>query len=141
MKTYKTLIKLAKQETDKLRRIMADMDNQVVQLDALSDRLDEQLQYEMDNAVKHPEMGGFFGNFSKHIQVRKEKLAKEKATLLAEMDKLRDAIAERFAEQKKYEIILERKIEVQKKKVEKREGEMLDEVAQQLYERGKREER
>lgn len=109
------------------------------ELEALSTRLDQQLQDEMDNAYQHIEMRGFFGNFADRIRRRKLQIAEDCKELEHQIQELRDRITDAFAEQKKFEILAERR-ELEAKKAEaKAETNQMDEIAGQAAARRKEE--
>ncbi len=137
MKGLLTLIKLSKRSLDELRRKMVSLENQKAQLLQASARLKQELQDEIVMASRTPEMGGFFGGFSKRIQKRQLDIADEVDKLDKQMEKLNLEIVEAFSELKKYEIALDQAKQREKDKVEKRENLMLDEIAEQQYHRRK----
>src|SRR5689334_20182006 len=107
MKGLSTLIKLHKRTLDELRRRMASLENQKVQLLQASANLHKELELEIHQAKKQAELSGFFGGFAKRIQKRQEEIAGEVRSLDQQMAKLNNEIAEAYGEVKKFEIAQE----------------------------------
>ena len=139
MKGLNTLIKLAKRTLDELRRKMVAFESQKAQLQQLSARLQQELEHEIEMASKQPEMGSFFGGFSKRIQKRQEEIAAEVKKIDNEINALRDKITEAFGEQKKYEIALENSKARAKEAQNRKDTLMLDEIASQQHQRKEKE--
>ena len=134
MKGLNTLIKLHKRTLDELRRKMAALENQKIQLLQASARLDEELASEIKTASKTPELGQFFGGFSNRIKNRQLDIAREVAKLDKQIEALNSEIRDAFSELKKFEIALENA----KLKLKAAQERMLtiemDEIAQQKTE-------
>lgn len=130
-----TLIKLSKRALDELRRKLGSLENQKAQLQQAIVNLRQEVERELQAAMRQPEMGQFFGEYSKRARARQADLEKEIARLDKEMDTLRDTIAAAFAEQKKYEIALENHKRREKEEQQRRENEIMDEIAGQQHQR------
>lgn len=135
MKGLKTLIKLNKRALDDLRRQMNMLENQKAQLLQLSAKLREDLINEMKLASKTPEMGNFFGDFSKRMQARQAEIASEVRSLERQMDELNIKISEAFSELKKFEIALENAKRRADEAQARRETLQMDEIAEQQHRR------
>jgi len=70
-----TLIKLAKKRLDDLRREMASLENQKMQLLQLTKKLKDELAEEIKLGSQRPDMGRFFGQYAKRMQKRMEDVA------------------------------------------------------------------
>lgn len=133
MKGIKTLITLQKREIDALKkRQMVLLDRK----DALQKR-DQMLIDELENEVKlaHElgELRGFFGDYSEMVKKKRQVVWTEIARVDAKLEELTDEIALAFSELKKYEIALEMFLEREKKKREKIEMELMDEIAARKF--------
>lgn len=139
MKGLTTLIKLHKRTLDELRRQMVSLENQKAQLLQLSAKLKEELSAEIKMASRNPEMGQFFGDFSKRMQLRQEDIGMEVASLDKQMAKLNAEIFEAFSELKKYEVALEQAKQREKAEADRRETIAMDDIAQQQFRRTRKE--
>lgn len=139
MKGLNTLIKLHKRRLDGLRRRMAALENQKAQLEALIQRLQDELAREIVLAGKTPEMGNFFGDFAKRIRTRQEQVTKEIAEVEKKIIALKDEIAVEFGEMKKFEIALENAKRREREAANRKETILLDEIASQQFGRRKKE--
>lgn len=139
MKGLDTLIKLHKRKLDELRRQVVSLETQKAQLLALSAKIQQELENEIDLAGKQPEMGKFFGDFAKRIKKRQENIAIEVKSLDKQMDALRQEITAEFSEQKKYEIAKENARLRDQEEANRKETNMLDEVAADQYRRKQKE--
>ncbi|NBO19333.1 MAG: hypothetical protein EBV03_08940, partial [Proteobacteria bacterium] len=135
MKGLTTLIKLSKRALDELRRKMGMLENQKSQLQQAIVNLQREVEAELQAARQRPEMGQFFGEYSKRMRQRQAQLEAEVASIELQMSNLRETIAAAFAEQKKYEIALENAKQRQKEAAQRRENEMMDEIAGQQHQR------
>jgi len=135
MKGLNTLIKLHKRSLDELRRQMVALENQKAQLLSLSAKLKDELAAEIVTASRNPEMGNFFGNFSKRIEKRQLEIAKEVAALDKQMKDLDVQIVAAFAELKKFEIALDNAKKRKQAEADRRETGEMDEIAGQQHRR------
>jgi flagellar protein FliJ len=135
MKGLATLIKLHKRTLDELRRKMGGLENQKSQLQALSARLQKELEDEIKLAAQQTDMAKFFGGFAKRIQKRQEDIATEIKSLDAQMDKLRAEIAVEFGELKKFEIAQENARKREEEELKRKDTILLDEIAAQQHRR------
>lgn len=140
LKSLKTLIRLQKRELDMLRREIVSLQTQRQQCIDATQRLDEELLAEQERAAGMPEMAVFFGSFAQAIKARQESLMMEVAKLEKQIDELAEKVAEKFGEQKKYEIIHDRKLEELAKEEQRKENAELDEISTVRYVRKSKEE-
>jgi len=135
MKGLVTLIKFHQRTLDDLRRKMAALENQKSQLLLLSAKLREELASEIKQASKNPEMGSFFGDFSKRMQKRQEEIAGEVRQLEKQMAELNIHIIEAFSELKKFEIALDNAKKRAEAEEKRKEAIQMDEIAEQQHRR------
>ena len=129
MKGLKTLIKLRKRDIDELKKRMAALEDKRDSYMQQSQKLQEDLENELQLSAELADMGNFFGDFSNHIKKKRQKIAKDVVELTGRINKLTDEIADLFGEMKKYEIAEERAMVRAKKAKEKKQQQQLDEVA------------
>jgi hypothetical protein len=139
MKGLDTLIKLHKRTLDELRRQIVVLENQKQQLLDTSQKLHEELQYEMKMAAEKPEMSGFFAGFSKRIQERQKAITQEVKKLDMVIAKLTDEARIAFGEVKKYEIAKANAEKRRQKEIARKETMVLDEIAGNQDRRKKKE--
>lgn len=135
MKGLATLIKLHKRTLDELRRKMTALESQKSQLLQLSSSLKEELVQELKLAGKSPELGNFFGDFSKRIQMRREEIAGEVRSLDKKMAALNTQIAEAYSDLKKFEIVLANAKKRAEEEQRRQETIEMDEIAGQQFRR------
>ncbi len=133
MKALKTLIRLQRRTLNELRKQLTDLERQRAQLVQASLRLSEELQQEVEFATRMPEMGNFFGNFSKRIQKRQQDIATEVRKIDVKADDVRRQIADAFSEVKKYEIALENWEREQIAQANRKETILLDDIGIQQH--------
>ncbi len=129
MKGLTTLIKLRKRDIDELKKRMAVLEDKRDSYLQQSQKLQDDLQNELDLSAELADMGNFFGDFSNHIKKKRQKIAKDVVELTARINKLTDEIADLFGEMKKYEIAEQRAALRRKKAKDKKQQQQLDEVA------------
>jgi len=135
MKGLTTLIKLHKRTLDELRRAMMSLESQKAQLLKLSVKLKDELVQEIKLASKSPELGNFFGDFSKRMQMRQEEIAGEVRSLDKQIGELNAKISEAFSELKKFEIALENAKQRAEEAERNKETIQMDEIAGQQFRR------
>jgi flagellar FliJ protein len=133
MKALKTLIRLQRRTLNELRKVLGDLERQRGQLIQASLKLSDELQQEIEFASGLPEMGNFFGNFSKRIQKRQQDIAVEVRKVDVKAEEVRKQIAEAFSETKKYEIALENWEREQLVEANRKETILLDDIGIQQY--------
>lgn len=129
MKTLTTLIRLSKRALDALRKKQVALENQKMQLQEAIKRLAAELATEQKLAEKSPEMGSFYGGFSKRIQMRQNEIRQEISRIDAQLVALSEEIMIAFSDLKKYEIALDNKKAKIKAEETRKETIAMDEVA------------
>lgn len=133
IKSFNTLIKLHKRRVDIIRREMRALEEQRLQLLALSTSLREEYEREVGIASSDAKMAAFFGAYAVRVQKRQESIALEVKKLDAAIEKKAESIREEFAEQKKYEIARTHAVRKQAELEKHRQQSRYDEVASQQY--------
>ena len=129
MKSLKTLIKLRKDEVDKRRKELSDIEARQQSLIAEFERHGKSIEIESAAAVNFPETSITFAGFLKKTLKRRDDLQKAIKLMQQVIDKKRDELQEAFGELKKLEIVLENKITEAYRAELKREQGKLDEIA------------
>ena len=129
MKSLKTLIKLAKDEVDKRRKELAEIEARQQKLMEEHANISVQIKKEGEAVKEFPECAITYAKFLQKSLKRQEDIMRTIKQLQLAADKKRQELQEAFGEQKKLEIVLERKIEEQYKAQLKHEQLQLDEIA------------
>jgi len=129
MRTLNTLIRLKKDEVDKLKKELAEMENRQQVLKDEHNMLGERLKSEAKFASEFPESLAAFAEFTKKTLKRQEDLMRTIETMQAAIDKKRDQLQDAFGEQKKFEIVLEQRELAKFEAAKKREDKLMDEIA------------
>lgn len=126
--TLDTLIRLAGAEVDTARRALQDVlaaeDKVRADLAALAD----EVAREQALVTERPELAGHFGGFMARARTRREALEAEMQDLIPRIEAARDALADAFANQKKYEIAKDNRAAADAADEKRREGLALDEL-------------
>lgn len=129
MKTLQTLIKIHKRDLDDKRRELVALEEQKAELLEFSKQMKEELAAESELASADPSMSLTFNNYRNMIKNRQATIAGILSELKVKMDSLSYAISEIYGEVKKYEIILQQKIDKKTQEEKSQENKVLDEVA------------
>lgn len=132
MKGVATLIKLEKRKIDELKREMNKLEEERAARVTEMQRLQNELQRELNTASQMNEMRQFFGNFSSAIRDKQKVVAKHILQIDEAAKVISRKISEHFSELKKYEIAQAEWVKAQKKKRALREQNELDEIGLQV---------
>lgn len=129
IETLKNLKKIAHHKVEDVQKqlgeTLAAMENLALQIAALENRIAE----EEANLGEDLDMRAHFERFEKRSRDKIKNLEDEIKTLRQHEAHLREELAEHFAEEKRYQILLERKEEEQRKARAKKSQAQLDEIA------------
>ena len=128
MKALKTLIRVQKNELDRIRKEMAPLETQRDGYIQRMEQLAADLEAEITAAAEMAEMRGFFGDFSDAIKKKQKETIARIERVESQIQKLNLALSNKFADMKKYEIAYERHLEREAKQRALREQIELDEV-------------
>ena len=134
-KSLTTLIRLQKQRTDALRRVIARLESNRQQLFKRDAALAAEMERELTIAATQTDMSGFFGNFAARIRAKREAVKAETQKLDKQLAEARDQLSEAFAEQKRYEIALENREAEAKATLERKDAQLMDEIATTQHQR------
>ncbi len=129
MKTLRTLIRLKKEDVDKLQKELAQIQERQRVLQDEHNYLTAELEREAKLATEFPEVAGAFAPFAKKTLDRQKLLMKNIQLLQQAIDKKRDELLVEFGEQKKFEIALEQQQLAEMNEAKRRENIKMDEVA------------
>lgn len=135
--TLDTLIRLADAEIDTARLTLQKI---LAEEDAVQTKLNElaaQLEHETSLAAKDPELGRQYGVFIDHVKRKRHKLNAQLDAIRPKVEAARDALAEAFANQKKYEIAKQNRNDAAAAEGKRKEGLILDELGLNAFRRSK----
>ncbi len=134
MKSLRTLIKLSKQELDGLRKDQAIFLNKIDELEAKKQEMDASLTQEIDaaQAAGNPDPKAL-QMYIWRIRTTQENIDHAVAKLEEESEALTEKIQEAFAEQKRYELLLEKKEQELEAERNRKEAAELDEIGIQQH--------
>ena len=137
MSALDTIIRVHRWQLDERRQQLAELERLEERLRGEQRRLDDELAAEQRTAAASPEAGFAYAAFAKALADRRAKLLVSLEGVQGQLAQARDALAESFAEVKRYEMAqatrdrrtratAARKLQIQQ-----------DEVAMQIYRRSK----
>lgn len=133
--TLETLIRLAGVEIDRarinLQQVLAEEDILQTQMDDLA----RSVERESSLAEKNPEFGRQFGTYIAYAKRRREELVAAKRKLQPRINAARTALAEAFANQKRYEIASQNRAEAEAAERARKDGLAMDELGLNAHRR------
>ncbi|NMM46365.1 flagellar export protein FliJ [Rhodospirillaceae bacterium KN72] len=133
--TLDTLVRLAGRSVDNARRALQVLLAEEDRINADYAALAERIESESEMVRAKPEFGSQFGSFMVWAKDRREKLDAEMRELVPKIDTVRDALADAFAEQKKYEIAKQNRDEAEAADEKRKEGIAMDEMGLNAFRR------
>lgn len=133
MKTLKTLIKLYKNVLDENRKALTELENHKEGLERSLSKLYAALLKEQEFLADNPQLSFLYANYSKGVKdkeliLRQDLEAIEQTIIIA-----RDRLAESFANLKRYELALDKKMAEKKIEDDRKESIMMDEISTNGY--------
>jgi flagellar FliJ protein len=128
MSWAQSLIKLATYEVEVLQKRLAEVGDRRAAAQMKLLMLDAEGQSEMAHVSAHPEAAWRLPSYLSALKMRKERAQADIDVLLMEEQGARDALAQAFEEQKKYEEIAEQQRLVAVKEAGRRESAAMDEL-------------
>jgi|GEM_PF-6581705 len=133
MKSINTLIKINTRELDELRKIVAKSEEEIDKLIFYNNKMEAELELEHALVTQNPEMGVMFTNYKRMIRDRQANIEGSLRDIERRLESLKEQIAVKFNEVKKYEILLATKLEELRKKELSDETKELNEMAINNY--------
>jgi flagellar protein FliJ len=133
--TLDTLIRLADAEIDTARLALQKV---LAEEDAVREKLNElavQVEHETDLAAKDPDLARQYGVFIDHVKRKRQKLNVQLDAIKPKVEAARDALAEAFANQKKYEIAKQNRKDAADAEGKRKEGLVMDELGLNAFRR------
>jgi len=129
VKALRTLLKLANSELETLRRALAESNSRLGLLDERIRGHEQSIVAEQRAALRDYETQRAYGGFAQLALQGRRALHAERAIVVAEIERLRELVAEAHIEARKFERLIELDEARELKKREKREADQLDEFA------------
>lgn len=139
MKTLQSLHKIASQKVDKIQEEIAKLLGVMQQMDDREKQLLQQVDYEYNNAQQAGDdalLYSFAGRFSQKAKDEVADIQAARQDAQGILAQKREKLRIQFAEQKRYEILIERKEAEMKKAKAKKEQADLDEVSALRFKSG-----
>jgi flagellar protein FliJ len=135
MKALSTLIRLHTHQLDEKRRALAEAERRLDNARAQRAALDEEMMAEKATAAQGGEGAYTYGAYLQAARRRREAIDAGIAVLEKAAGEARDAVAEAFAELKKYEITKANRERRALEEANRREQELLDEMGLSMHRR------
>jgi len=129
LKTLENLVKLAKKNVEDLQKQIAETVAAIAHLSQQIQTLENTIDREAKAAGLEPFLLATFDKFKQKTEKDIKKHHAQRQELMHHEAALRNQLAEEFATQKRYEILLERKMLEKRKRIEKSQQTQLDEIA------------
>jgi len=129
MSSLDTLIKLHRWQLDEQRRRVAEFETLAERLRAQLRRLDREEEEEQDIATHSHEAAYAYGGYAETVIERRAKLTRSVEETEAQITQARGALADAYAEVKRYEIAAANRLLAKHRGLERLRQQELDEVA------------
>lgn len=138
IRTLDTLKRQAAQYVEDKQREIADLNNVMDQMQARERELNSEIENgtRMASEASDPTLLLQSGNYLMKAKNEIDEIAEAYADAMKIMDEKRDELSELFADEKRYDILLKRRLEERRLERLKKEQADLDEVGQTLHRRG-----
>ena len=133
MKSIEVLIKIKKKELDEKRLQISELETQKNQMLDYSEQMKVELKSEEEFASRDPYSSITFDSYRNKIKERQQNISVAVKDIKRQADIINHEMAEIFNEMKKYEIILERKLEEAKIEQKAKDEKALNEIAINNY--------
>lgn len=137
MAALDTIIRVHRWQLDERRQQLAQLERLEERLRGEQRRLDDELVAEQRTAAGSPEASFAYASYAKALGDRKAKLNDSLAGVLGQIVVAREALAESFAEVKRYEMAQATRQRRVRAGTARKQQIQQDELAMQIYRRGK----
>lgn len=138
--TLATLVKVTEHKVEETQKALAFAEKAIIHVDKEMLDLRRQVDAGQAGVVADSSPQGYrmAGLFMERVKRETERLKQKRAALVEEMERVRTVLAAQYAEQKRYETLLERERLKVKKRRESKQQAALDDTAGVLAERRRR---
>ncbi len=130
MRSFESLIRLARFKVEELQKQMATLDASRADLETKITQLEESVPEEQVAASASREGFVAYGSYAQAVIKRKQNLRASIAEVDQQADRLRADLEEAFHELKKFELMEERRVTQRIAALRKKEQDQLDDLAQ-----------
>ena len=130
MRTYESLIRLARFKVEELQKQMATIEEARADLERQFDQLSASVPEEQIAANASKDGFVAYGSYAQAVITRKQNLRETIDEVSAQAERLREQLEAAYADLKKYEVMEERRLDAVRAAREKRNQAVIDEVAQ-----------
>lgn len=141
MSTLDSLIRLHRWQLDERRRHLAEIDQLVARLRSELQRLDVEEKVEQAVASESAEGSYAYGGYARDLIDRRHKLKQSLGDAEIKVLAAREALAEAYQEVKRYETAAANRLLLQHRKLERRQQNVMDEIAIETHRRRRAAER
>lgn len=134
-RSHEPLIRLARFKVEELQKQMSELDRSKAALNSQIERLEASVPEEQAAATQSKDGYLAYGSYAQAVIKRKENIRLSLDEVEAQVDALRERLAEAFQELKKYELLEERRLARAEQAVRSAEQDELDEIAQTRHRR------
>jgi chromosome segregation ATPase len=132
-----TMIRVQRWQLDERRQQLAELERLAEKLRGEARRLVEELAAEQRAATQSTEAGFAYAGYAKAMVDRQARLQDSLAEVDGQIAQARDALAEAFAEMKRYEMAQAGRVRRARASAARRQQILQDELAMQMHRRGK----
>lgn len=133
------LIRVRKHAIEQKQKFLAELYRQAEELQRQRDTLETQMAIETEKTKNlEADMQRYFEPYARSVKMRIADIDADREKLEQRISRAQDEMREAFAELKKIEIIDDRRAEEELAELEKREAEILDEIAIDQFQRQQR---
>lgn len=128
--TLENLVKVAENKVENQQKKIAATEEDIAQTTAKMDELRSKIESGFNDSSQEIDMLDMASKYMQRAQGQIKDLEQRKKLTEMALDTLRDELKDLFAEQKRYELLLEQKQRERKKRLEKVQQEQLDDLSQ-----------
>jgi flagellar FliJ protein len=132
-----TMIRVQRWQLDERRQQLAELERLGEKLRTEAHRLVEELTSEQHTAAQSTEAGFAYAGYARAVVDRQSRLKESLAEVDGQIAQARDALADAFAEMKRYEMAQSGRVRRARASAARRQQILQDELAMQMYRRGK----
>ena len=136
MKGLPNLIRLHRWRLDEKRRNLAELERLAAELRDQGHRMEQEVKLEQEAAGASPEAGFAYGAYAEAVIARRAKLAASLAEVKARIAQAAADVTASFQDLKRLEIAQDHRDEAARRRADKAEQAMLDELGLVSYRRG-----
>ena len=135
MKSFDTLIRLAKSEVDEAQRALSAVQDRMDALDQEQISLDQLRDTEREKAEQDAAAAPLFGHFLTLYKQKTQDIGERKLALEPELEEARDILAQAFETQKRYEITRDQRKAAEVAEQKAKDQKLQDELGMVLHRR------